>query len=112
MVRSIGGWGEVYCYLLPEMLPTYVGDRIDDPLDPDLGTLRGVRMPGQQLLTSQNVERNYPLLFDLANDPKELWNIAAANNGVGQPMARVVGACQKSLAEHSNIRPGADGPPE
>jgi hypothetical protein len=36
-VRSMGGWGEVYYFLVPDKLHTHVGYGIDDPNDNDLG---------------------------------------------------------------------------
>lgn len=42
-VRSVGGWAEVYYYLVPKMLHTHVGYGIDDPLDRDLGPAQIVR---------------------------------------------------------------------
>ncbi len=55
-------------------------------------TPRGeVRVPGQQAITSEVVKPNYPWMFDIENDPKELWNIAAANSWVGVAVVRNVG---------------------
>jgi arylsulfatase len=75
-------------------------------------TSRGeVRMPGQQMLTSEVVTPGYPLIFDVSNDPKELWNIAPANTWIGEQGARVLGAYYQSLRKYPNIAPGAaDGP--
>jgi arylsulfatase len=75
-------------------------------------TSRGdVRMPGQQMLTSEFIKPGYPLIFDVRNDPKELWNIAPANTWIGEPVARVLGAYYQSLRKHPNIAAGAaDGP--
>jgi arylsulfatase A-like enzyme len=43
-------------------------------------TARGdVRMPGQQEVTSYSVTPTYPWVFDVTNDPKELWNIGLSN---------------------------------
>ncbi len=36
-IRSVGGWGEVYYYICPEVLHTHIGYGIDDPVDGDLG---------------------------------------------------------------------------
>jgi arylsulfatase len=75
-------------------------------------TSRGdVRMPGQQMLTSQSIKPTYPLMFDVANDPKELWNIAPSNTWLGDPVGRVLGAYYQSVRVHPNIAAGAaDGP--
>ncbi len=42
-VHDVGGWCEVYYYILPEKLHTHVGYGIDDPLDSDLGPLQPLR---------------------------------------------------------------------
>ncbi len=74
-------------------------------------TSRGdVRMPGQQEVTSYSVEPTYPWVFDVSNDPKELWNIALANTWVGEQVAKIAFEYQKSLQKHPNIEPGSDGP--
>jgi hypothetical protein len=53
-------------------------------------TSRGdVRMPGQQMLTSYSATPNIPWIFNVADDPKELWNIAPANTWVGVPVAKI-----------------------
>lgn len=49
-----------------------------------------VRMPGQQEVTSYSVEPTYPWVFDVANDPKKLWNSACPTPGWvnGRPRSR------------------------
>src|SRR5271165_1636010 len=77
-------------------------------------TSRGdVRNPGQQEITSEVVKPTYPWMFDIENDPKELWNIASANTWVGTAIAKRVGApYAESLKGHPNLKPGAEGPAE
>ena len=77
-------------------------------------TSRGeVRNPGQQVVTGEVIKPSYPLIFDIENDPKELWNIAPANPWVGGAVARAVGApYMASLKGHPNLKPGAEGPSE
>ena len=59
------------------------------------------------------IRPTYPWIFDIENDPKELWNIASANTWVGVAMAKKVGApYSESLKGHPNIKPGAEGPSE
>ncbi len=70
-----------------------------------------VRMPGQQMITSQVITPTYPWTFDVENDPKELWNISAANTWIGVPVAKINLAYEKSLKDHPNIQPGDEGPP-
>ena len=67
-------------------------------------------MPGQQVITSQIVTPTIPWVFDISNDPKELWNIAAANTWIGVPMARIGVEYQKSIAKFPNILPVDAGP--
>jgi len=75
-------------------------------------TSRGeVRMPGQQEITSQVVTPTYPWVFDVSNDPKELWNIGAANTWIGEPAGRILGRYGASVQRYPNISTGAEGPP-
>lgn len=63
------------------------------------------------MLTSETIKPTYPLIFDVANDPKEMWNIGPANTWVGEPVGRVLGAYYQRLRAHPNIAAGAaDGP--
>jgi hypothetical protein len=72
-----------------------------------------VRNPGQQMITSTHIKPTYPWMFDIENDPKELWNIATANAWVGSAIAKYVGApYAASLKGHPNLKPGAEGPAE
>jgi hypothetical protein len=49
-------------------------------------------MPGQQMITGEVIKPNIPWMFDIKNDPKELWNITAANTWVCVAVAKRVGA--------------------
>lgn len=69
-----------------------------------------VRMPGQQAVTSQVLTPTYPWVFDVSNDPKELWNIALANTWIGQPVAKIQMQYYQSLVKYPNIKPGAKEP--
>jgi arylsulfatase len=77
-------------------------------------TSRGdVRSPGQQMVTSEVIKPTYPWMFDIENDPKELWPLGAANTWIGAAVARTVGApYAASLKGHPNLKPGAEGPTE
>jgi hypothetical protein len=58
-------------------------------------------------------EANYPWMFDIEDDPKELSNISSANNWAGVAVAKYVGAPRlASLKDHPNLKPGAEGPEE
>lgn len=65
---------------------------------------------GQGEITGTRTLYNYPLMFDLENDPKELWNIGALNAWGNRAAAKIMGEYRKSVAAFPNIPPGADGP--
>ena len=50
------------------------------------------------------------MVFDLENDPKELWNINAPNQWLGEVAGKIVRDYIMSTQRHPNIAPGADGP--
>jgi arylsulfatase len=71
-------------------------------------TARGnVRTAGQTMFDATRQVLVYPWIFDVDNDPKELWNIAASNVWLGTPMGKVLATYQMSLAKYPNIAPGA-----
>lgn len=69
-----------------------------------------VRWPGQNGVLSTESTPNVPLLFDVDNDPKELWNISVSNTWVLGAMAPYLVKYQRSLRDHPNLEPGAEGP--
>jgi arylsulfatase A-like enzyme len=69
-----------------------------------------VRMPGQGVITGYATPLSMPWVFDVANDPKELWNIAPSSTWVGAQVAKAGVAYQKSLEKFPNIPAGAAGP--
>lgn len=70
-------------------------------------------VPGQNVTGGVRTEVNYPWLFNIDNDPKELWNVASANPWVrGGPMARIRREYEASVAEFPNIVAGVDEPPK
>lgn len=69
-----------------------------------------VRWPGHIAVASNVVTPNIPLLFDVANDPKELWNMATSNTWVVEVMTKYALEYQKSVKKHPNIEPGGEGP--
>ena len=71
-----------------------------------------VRMPGQGVVTGEIIEPTIPLIFDIRNDPKELWNIAPANTWIGAAAGKHLGAYMASLKAHPNIKSGDEGPGE
>ncbi|MEH0154487.1 arylsulfatase [Limibacter armeniacum] len=69
-----------------------------------------VNAPGQMSTHAVPVELDYPWIFDIENDPKELWNVNVANGWLGVIYAKYMMVYEKSLKQYPNIKPGADGP--
>ena len=77
-----------------------------------------VRMPstgpvvqaGQGVVTATHQRLAIPYIFDLENDPKELWNINAANNWLSAVIAPVLKQYAVSTKKHPNLKPGATEP--
>ena len=65
---------------------------------------------GQGVLTSYHQKLGMPMIFDLENDPKELWNINAPNQWLGDIAGKIVRDYIVSIQKYPNIAPGADGP--
>lgn len=51
-----------------------------------------------------------PQLFNLAQDPKESWDIMEPNTWITQAAVRHIGAYRLSLFEHANVPVGGSGP--
>ena len=68
-----------------------------------------VRWPGQNAVLSNEATPNVPLLFDVDNDPKELWNLAVSNTWVFGAAAPDLVKYERSVQEHPNLEPGAEG---
>jgi arylsulfatase A-like enzyme len=66
---------------------------------------------GQDVVNGVVERPTYPRVFDIENDPKEMWNISYMSGGW---VARGVGAAQaaytQSVAKFPNLKPGEDGP--
>jgi len=77
-----------------------------------------VRMPsrgavvqaGQGVVTATHERLAVPYVFDLENDPKELWNINAANNWLSPVLAPILREYAVSSQKFPNLKPGAAGP--
>jgi arylsulfatase len=69
-----------------------------------------VVVPGDGVVNGFRRRVNNPWLFDVENDPKELWNINTANVWVLRPVTRIVLEYKKSVAQFPNIKPGSPGP--
>ena len=65
---------------------------------------------GQVSTTALQQELASPWLFDLENDPKELWNIYTTNIWVRRPVARIQREYEASVAAFPNLQAGAEGP--
>jgi hypothetical protein len=65
------------------------------------------------MIISEAIKRTYPWMFDIENDPKELWNIASANTWFGvaidanSPM--LAGCCGTGRRSRSVMVPGRSG---
>lgn len=66
---------------------------------------------GQNATTTLAYTLPNPWLFDLENDPKEMWNISTTSLWVRRPMARIQRDYAASVAKFPNLKPGAEGPP-
>ena len=55
-------------------------------------------------------ELSTPQLFNVAQDPKESWDIVEPNTWITQVAVRHIGAYRLSLLEHPNVPVGGDGP--
>jgi len=65
-----------------------------------------VRTAGQGVLHGYRMALNYPWVFDLENDPKELWNIGAVSEWLGRPIGMIQAQYYQSLAKFPNLQPG------
>jgi len=71
-----------------------------------------VSVPGQSVITGVETDLNYPFVFNLEADPKEMFNISNTNGWIrGGPVARIQRDYAESIARFPNVPPGADGPP-
>jgi arylsulfatase len=64
-------------------------------------------LPGQPVYGSPKVKLPDPWVFDLENDPKELWNIAAMNPWLGHVLSPTILGYEKSIRVCPNIPPGS-----
>jgi arylsulfatase len=69
-----------------------------------------VVVPGQGEVHGFKKELNYPWLFNVDNDPKELWDIGSSNGWVNRAFAAIQRDYAASLARFPNIKPGAERP--
>ena len=69
-----------------------------------------VRVPGQSEITAYANTPTYPWIFDVTNDPKELWNIGPSSVWLGRPVGKISMAYARSVQQFPNLEPGSDGP--
>ena len=61
-------------------------------------------------MTRYSLHLNFPWIFNIEDDPKELWNINTASSWVTVPMAKVLMDYKRSIEVFPNLMPGAEGP--
>jgi len=71
------------------------------------GAQGAVVLPGQSVYHGLKAELVTPWIFDLENDPKELWDISAMNPWLGRLGAPLVASYEKSIVTYPNIKPGS-----
>ena len=69
-----------------------------------------VRQAGQGVVNGYSLQVNFPWIFNIEDDPKELWNINTASSWVTVPMAKVLMDYKRSIEVFPNLMPGAEGP--
>ena len=69
-----------------------------------------VKQAGQGVTTSYSVKVNYPWIFNVDDDPKEIWNINMSSAWIAAAAAKPLLAYKASLKKYPNIMPGGDGP--
>jgi arylsulfatase len=65
-----------------------------------------VRVAGQGVTNGYVMELNYPFIFNLENDPKELWNMSGTSEWLGPPMTRIQAQYYRSVTRFPNLKPG------
>lgn len=69
-----------------------------------------VQMSGQTALYAHPLTMIKPWVFDIENDPKELWPVSVENAWLGQYVAKIRGKYMRSVRKFPNIKPGSSGP--
>ncbi len=71
-----------------------------------------VRQAGQGVTNGYSLKVNYPWIFNVDDDPKELWNINTSSAWIAVAAAKPLLDYKASLREHPNLVPGGEGPPQ
>jgi arylsulfatase A-like enzyme len=69
-----------------------------------------VKQAGQGVTTAYSLKVNYPWIFNVEDDPKELWNINGSSAWVAAGAAKPLLEYKASLKRYPNILPGGEGP--
>jgi hypothetical protein len=67
-------------------------------------------VPGQSEVHGVKTELTYPWMFNVDNDPKELWDIGSSNGWANRAFAKIKLDYDKSIAKFPNLAPGAEAP--
>lgn len=71
-----------------------------------------VRAPGQNVSVGVVTEPNYPWVFHLESDPKELWHVGFTSGWFrGRSVDQIQRDYEDSVRKFPNLKAGADGPP-
>jgi arylsulfatase len=73
--------------------------------------LRYIPGPSVQAINNGPVTPTLPMFFDLSSDPHEdynLWTTTMTHTWVGGPMFEIIGAYEKSVEQHPNVKPGGE----
>ncbi len=81
-IQGVGAWGELYFYLLPEVLHTHIGYGIDDPLDRDLAPLQIVRNETYFANLIWDVTRYFRVAWEFTYRETS-YKVLRDNDGVG-----------------------------
>ena len=57
-------------------------------------------------------ELNAPRIYNVEQDPKELYDILLANLWIFEPVRKIMGTYFNSIKDHPHVPTGADGPPD
>jgi arylsulfatase len=69
-----------------------------------------VRQAGQGVTTGYSLKLNFPWIFNIEDDPKELWNINTSSAWIAAAAAKPLLDYKASINRYPNIMPGGDGP--
>lgn len=67
-------------------------------------------VPGQSEVHGVRTELNYPWLFNVDNDPKELWDIGSSNGWANRAFVKIKLDYDNSVAKFPNLTSGAERP--